>query len=73
MPDKNLQKAVAEQYHVTVTELTKELLENESEAFIDLKLTDDYDSANNDDRYLVTNLEGLQYISGTLQANVSLY
>ncbi|MEO1771581.1 MucBP domain-containing protein [Candidatus Enterococcus ferrettii] len=73
MPDKNLQKAVAEKYDVDVDHLTKELLENNKESYVDLMLTDDLSAANESGRYYVENLEGLQYISGMLYADISLY
>ncbi|MBV7390397.1 MucBP domain-containing protein [Enterococcus sp. ALS3] len=73
MPDKNLQKAVAEKYNVDVDHLTKEILENNQESYVDLMLTDDLNTASDSGRYYVENLKGLEFISGMLNVDISLY
>lgn len=65
MPDKNLQKAVAAQYGITVSELTKDYINshNDSET-VYLNLTDDENLAITDSSYYyVKNLKGLESIS----------
>ena len=74
MPDKNLQKAVAEQYGVQVNQLTKSLLEEQYSNYCSLNLTDNPEATNDEENgYFVQNLEGLQYINGNNRVNLALY
>lgn len=73
MPDKNLQKAVAAQYGITVNELTKDYINSHLDQYVSLELTDDEDKANTDSSYYyVRTLKGLEFIP-ELQCYIRLY
>lgn len=73
MPDKNLQKLVSQYYNVPVNQLTKEMLENDTQGVLFLFLTDNINDKDSEYVTYVTTLEGLQYFNGDLYSEINLY